>query len=381
SEPPPRQRRKPGRVPVSCAECRRLKLKCDRKVPCERCSKRGCAAICPDGILAKRRTNVASGLITANAELRAAEMERMTRRIRVLEQGLEEVYATISDEVHPLLQDEATAVASGPSTPPVFATPSPRHDDPSVYRDTIGSYFGTLNIGPKGSSYFYGATARGEYLLKPYRKKHDTSYFRRTRLSERVLLVPFPEAPPEFVAPEIREIVYGHLPPFEDARGACELFLNYSSYISSSLTREELLHVLEIVYQNKGADPEPTTHYLSLIFIVLALSRLLYGEDNYTVESQDYFVLCRVALSLDSPVTITTVTAVQTIVYMAEYLVLSDVHIDPTGCAKAWTYMGMAMKLAHSIGLREHSATGHYPPFSLTHHFRPRRREIPVRPT
>jgi hypothetical protein len=47
---------------------------------------------------------------------------------------------------------------------------------------------------------------------------------------------------------------------------------------------------------------------------VLALSRLLYGEDNYTVESQDYFVLCRVALSLDSPVTTTTVTAVQTIV-------------------------------------------------------------------
>jgi hypothetical protein len=72
---------------------------------------------------------------------------------------------------------------------------------------------------------------------------------------------------------------------------------------------------------------------------------------------------------------------------MAEYLVLSDVHIDPTGCAKAWTYMGMAMKLAHSvssirlflsddrpsliaqIGLREHSATDQYPPFSLTHHF------------
>jgi hypothetical protein len=47
---------------------------------------------------------------------------------------------------------------------------------------------------------------------------------------------------------------------------------------------------------------------------VLALSRLLYGEDNYTVESQDYFVLSRVALTLDSPVMTTTVTAVQAIV-------------------------------------------------------------------
>jgi hypothetical protein len=34
---------------------------------------------------------------------------------------------------------------------------------------------------------------------------------------------------------------------------------------------------------------------------------------------------------------------------MVEYLVLSDVHIDPTGCARAWMYNGIAMKLAHSV--------------------------------
>jgi hypothetical protein len=62
---------------------------------------------------------------------------------------------------------------------------------------------------------------------------------------------------------------------------------------------------------------------------------------------------------------------------MAEYLVLSDVHIDPTSCARAWMYYGIAMKLAHSvsavrlllpdgcfslilqIGLREHSGIHH----------------------
>jgi len=70
--------------------------------------------------------------------------------------------------------------------------------------------------------------------------------------------------------------------------------------------------VIEVSYRR--ADPEPTTHHLSLLFIVLALSRLLYGKDNYTVESQDYFVLSRVALTLGSPVTTTTVTAVQAIV-------------------------------------------------------------------
>ncbi len=74
----------------------------------------------------------------------------------------------------------------------------------------------------------------------------------------------------------------------------------------------DILLLLRFLY--RSADPEPITHHLSLLYIVLALSRLLYGEDNYTVESQDYFMLSRVALTLDSPVTTTTVTAVQTIV-------------------------------------------------------------------
>jgi hypothetical protein len=109
-----------------------------------------------------------------------------------------------------------------------------------------------------------------QFLLKTPHQKRDASYFRRTRLSERVLSVPFPEAPPELISPDIRQVVYNHLPPYEDSRGACELFLNYSSYMyvalvpvnisliltdglrrASSLTREEMLRVLETVYQNK----------------------------------------------------------------------------------------------------------------------------------
>ena len=171
----------------------------------------------------------------------------------------------------------------------------------SAVRGVIArEHLGTLNIGPRGGSCFYGATARGEvsavqsdrrlfaklsfyllvicsrssvqFLLRTNRhwQRRDSSYFRRTRLSDRVLSLPFPEAPPEPLTPEIRQMVYDHLPRFEDARGACEVFLNYSSYMfvvlvlvdlillftdesdrTSSLTREELLHILETVYQNK----------------------------------------------------------------------------------------------------------------------------------
>lgn len=86
--------------------------------------------------------------------------------------------------------------------------------------------------------------------------------------------------------------------------------------------------VIDVFCRRAEDDPEPTTHHLSLLFIVLALSRLLYGEDNYTVESQDYFVLSRVALTLGSPVTTTTVTAVQAIVRNL-LLVVSRVLTSP----------------------------------------------------
>ena len=64
------KKRKRGATRLSCAECRRyvrfgvysgpppttvphppprLKLRCDRAIPCGSCVKRGCAAICPDG--------------------------------------------------------------------------------------------------------------------------------------------------------------------------------------------------------------------------------------------------------------------------------------------------------------------------------------------
>lgn len=42
---------KRARGAISCAECRRLKLKCDKTVPCGSCKRRGCESICPNGSL------------------------------------------------------------------------------------------------------------------------------------------------------------------------------------------------------------------------------------------------------------------------------------------------------------------------------------------
>ncbi|KAH8801809.1 hypothetical protein DL96DRAFT_1634882 [Flagelloscypha sp. PMI_526] len=39
---------------AACAECKRMKLKCDKKVPCSTCVRRECSSICPTGVLASR---------------------------------------------------------------------------------------------------------------------------------------------------------------------------------------------------------------------------------------------------------------------------------------------------------------------------------------
>lgn len=88
-------------------------------------------------------TNLHSSSVSAQVKQQhAVQVERLTRRIRELEQGLDDVYSTISDEKHLLLRDEGV-LASGPSTPGLRTGSSMMHPDPSVYPDDIINHFGT----------------------------------------------------------------------------------------------------------------------------------------------------------------------------------------------------------------------------------------------
>ncbi|KAH8801811.1 hypothetical protein DL96DRAFT_781119 [Flagelloscypha sp. PMI_526] len=42
---------------AACAECKRMKLKCDKKVPCSSCVRRECSSICPTGVLVSRHAS------------------------------------------------------------------------------------------------------------------------------------------------------------------------------------------------------------------------------------------------------------------------------------------------------------------------------------
>ena len=60
---------------LNCAECRRLKVKCDRQIPCRGCVKRGCPELCPNETLGGVK-----GLLQ--------ERQNLNQRIKDLENAL-----------------------------------------------------------------------------------------------------------------------------------------------------------------------------------------------------------------------------------------------------------------------------------------------------
>ncbi|KAJ3798734.1 fungal-specific transcription factor domain-containing protein [Lentinula aff. detonsa] len=97
---------KRSRGEVSCAECRRLKIKCDRQVPCTSCQRRGCAALCPNGSLA---TGQGTRFVLAATEHLHRRISRLSGRIRELEDALASIhskYAPDGEQPHPLLEND-----------------------------------------------------------------------------------------------------------------------------------------------------------------------------------------------------------------------------------------------------------------------------------
>ncbi|PVG02752.1 hypothetical protein CPB86DRAFT_691956, partial [Serendipita vermifera] len=97
-----------------CAECKRLKLKCDKKLPCSSCVRRGCPTICPDGQLVPGRgTRLLPRFILSDTKDLHEEITALKLRIKQLEQGLAELQSQLTPDPHPLLIQSLKAVTEG----------------------------------------------------------------------------------------------------------------------------------------------------------------------------------------------------------------------------------------------------------------------------
>ncbi|PVG02735.1 hypothetical protein CPB86DRAFT_538648 [Serendipita vermifera] len=127
----------------ACAECKRLKLKCDKNVPCGACVRRGCLSICPDGQLVAGK---GTRFILTNTQELHDKIGFLEARIKDLEAALAELQSKVSSTPHPLLAESLKTATDG------------LRPDGDVLKDFASEEeelldtFGSLTIDPKGET-------------------------------------------------------------------------------------------------------------------------------------------------------------------------------------------------------------------------------------
>ncbi|KAH8107491.1 fungal-specific transcription factor domain-containing protein [Phellopilus nigrolimitatus] len=356
----PKIKKRPGRRPVSCAECRRLKLRCDRKVPCDNCAKRGCSVICPDGSLTQGRGN---RLVLSDTKELHDDIDSLIVKIRHLESALGSMQSSVSAEPHPLLQKDLLDIKDqlleqkegndnvGPSETG-RSRPSEGSDNsgrPILKTDASG----TLSIGQNGEMHFLGQTARADFLLQ----KGKELITEHRSLPPEFYENAWPEAPISCMDGkfDICDALFPFLPPFDVACTLSEVFLEFDKWLGPCITRQQIYDELLVpIYVPLPDSRRFCAHNISLLFMVFSLGVLWdTTRPAYAPEADNYYHLARAALSFKSPVENTTLAAVQSVIQMVRYLEFSD---SPQGSMRAWPIMGIAIKLAFSMGLHRDSS-------------------------
>lgn len=156
-----------------CGIWGRLKIKCDKQIPCQSCVRRGCSALCPNGALA---TGQGTRFVLAATEHLHRKIARMSERIRMLEDALTALHASkggADGPVHPLLVDGEDFSLGADDTPTrrmnetwevLDGAPDDKTPGAGPNPDVIDA-FGTLSISDHGISRFFGPTGGSEVCI------------------------------------------------------------------------------------------------------------------------------------------------------------------------------------------------------------------------
>ncbi|TFK46992.1 hypothetical protein OE88DRAFT_1666805 [Heliocybe sulcata] len=332
---------------ISCAECKRLKLKCDKKVPCGSCDRRGCPNICPNGTLSAGQ---GSRFILADTKDLHRKITEMSARIHQLEDGLAVSHGYQSNERHPLLCDELLEVKFWPDK----KSNIPQHhesDDDTVERSLDA--FGTLTIGGQGEAKYFGGSAGSEAMLVASLGWEDAERDDHTSFL------------PESVRDSIHELVWTELPPEMRAWALCEAYFEHAQWFLSPLSREEVISdYMRPVYNirkedgrrkydpNDNSDANP--HKLGVLFLVFSLGALMdLTLPPANAEAEKYYRLGRAAMSLRSLMDAPLLETVQGVALLSAY---NHVSGRKASLDSAWSMSALSLKLAQSIGLHRDCA-------------------------
>ncbi|KAF8974208.1 fungal-specific transcription factor domain-containing protein [Flammula alnicola] len=349
-----------ARGEISCAECRRLKLKCDRKLPCSSCVRRGCPSICPNGSLS---TGQGTRFVLADTSQLHTKIAEMGQRIRQLEDALAIFQSGVSNECHPLLREELLSIKFGPEKGyvPEKETPVRRESmEPPI------DAFGTMTIGDSGEAKYFGPSAGSETLFMAgaalAQSAGDDDYYAPVSLEIARLSASFPFGADGNVDKPL-DFLFDHLPPEPRAWSLCETYMEQSTWAFRPLNREELIdEILSPIY--KVVKQKQTTgsytlhavsaHKLAVMFLIFSVGALVdLTLQPCSKEADLYYHLGRGCLSLRSVFESPEISTVQAVLLMAYYHANAGKRYTMDS---SWGLTSLGAKLAQSLGLHRDSS-------------------------
>ncbi|KAF8585895.1 hypothetical protein K439DRAFT_1016836 [Ramaria rubella] len=336
---------RPGRV-RACAECRRLKLRCDRKFPCQACIRRGCHALCPDKCFTDEAT---PSSLKASSLRNREEIQSLKDRVALLEEAL-----LVANPSHPLLTHRDSPVSTRSSP---FDSSSSTNGHEASLEETI-DIFGALSMGENGSLVYHGATSLSENFVQTTPEATDRLNIISGQQpilpsSLQLLSILFPFAPQTISAnSDINELL-PYLPPFVDTLEITNRYWHEFSLGSSPIFRQQFMkNVYDHFYPRniiKTHLERSDAHRLGVLFITLALGVLSdIDQPIMPTQAQMYYQLARASLSLDPIYDNTTIHSLQCMISLSCYMRSAPAR---TSAGYLWAFNGIILKLASSIGI------------------------------
>ncbi|KAH8115272.1 hypothetical protein DFH11DRAFT_1588312 [Phellopilus nigrolimitatus] len=364
---------KRSRGEISCAECRRLKIKCDKQLPCSSCLRRGCASLCPNGSLS---TGQGTRFVLAATDHLHRRIAKMSERIRQLEDALAILQTSVTEEPHPLLRDELLSLKVDKSEEVVDV------EGTQEIQESIDA-FGTLSIGDKGSFRFFGASGGSEILLlnddgdEPYSSPSASasnsgdsppSVPLSTRDSKSPRLHPelalfsnsFPFTP---IGPtrEVQKKIETFLPPWENGLALAETYAEQAGWLYRAISRPQLFdEILPAIYGRTPANRAHEhaiykgPHALSLVLMVFALGTLVdLNREPFSAQADHYYQLAKAAITLQSVLERPEVVTIQALHLMSVYNAMRQPDVrdeeGETSMEMSWSLIRLCHQLAQTI--------------------------------
>ncbi|EAU90302.2 hypothetical protein CC1G_12055 [Coprinopsis cinerea okayama7 len=339
------------KIGLSCAECRRSKLKCDRIFPCQSCVRRGCAGICPEGTLAATKGNK---VLMAHAQRLQEEVKTLTAKVNELQAQLAE--AGLKDK-------------SAPRFTPPHMVQGMRSVESHERGENGSASIGSLSIGVNGQAKYHGESAGSEYLqdLLPVRdpSMNAVSNLNFVPQSHDQIMYPDDRHPPD-LPPDILDLLHAFpfgvkrstyskslfhpfLPDPDRAVHLSNLYFANIGWMYEPISRGDYnTNILDVIYANGQRSLDHIhSHRVSVFFSILANGAVFDQQEEKTSDlaARTYSALARAAFSLDPILVEATCATVQALFLIVRFIYNADRDRNE----ERWLITGLNCRLAHMI--------------------------------